>query len=113
MRFKRGVKMNVLPPILPALWAAERVWTKHGRDEGVTVTSANDGVHSYNSRHYVGLALDFRSRRYGWDEDKCEAVTRDLQRILGNDYFCLNEYSKYHIHTEYRPHQATDFKVAA
>lgn len=108
MRFKRGVVMDVLTPILPALWEAERIWTKHGIKEGVTVTSANDSQHSHNSRHYIGLALDFRSRRYGWSEDKSQQVAHELQRSLGDEYFVLNEYSKSHIHVEYRPHEPTE-----
>ncbi len=62
MRLKKGVLMVGLHPIMrPVKREAEKIWREVGRAEGVTITSGLDGVHSANSWHHHGLALDFRT----------------------------------------------------
>ena len=93
--------MDIRAEILPVLWAAEKIWTKHGRSEGVTVTSANDSRHSWGSKHYSGDAVDLRVRF--WDEEKARQVCKELQNQVGDDYDIVLEYKKVHIHAEYHP----------
>ena len=101
MKFKKGVIMDVSADILPALWAAEKVWMKLGRPEGVTVTSARDGRHSWGSKHYSGLALDFRVRY--WDKATAQKATKMVRDIVGDDFDIVLEWDKIHVHAEYHP----------
>ena len=69
----------------------------NGVDYEVTVTSGKDGVHSKNSKHYSGGAIDIRSK----DMKLPEYTTLRLKRKLGKDYDIV--YEKDHIHIEYDP----------
>lgn len=64
-----------------------------------TVTSINDGVHSKNSLHYEGLAIDLRTRDFiGITAQKMAEL---IAARLGPDYDVVAE--KDHIHVEYDP----------
>lgn len=81
MILKEGVSLAGLHPVMRAvLRAAEGLWKAHGRREGVTVTEALGGVHSAESWHYYGLALDFRTRYFDFQE--AEQITRELRDAL-------------------------------
>lgn len=80
-----------------------RVWSRYGRM--ATVTSGTDGVHSANSSHYDGLALDFRTKDIDNINTK-RAMVEEVRDILGRDYFVLFEdegLPNEHLHIEYRP----------
>ena len=64
----------------------------------ITITSAFDGKHSKNSKHYKGKALDFRTRDF---PKNCSVSTwaNRLQRRLGDEYFVLVE--KTHMHVQW------------
>ena len=68
-----------------------------GRD--AIITSAREGNHSRNSRHYSGQAIDLRTRDL--TPDKIEKVRVKLQNSLGKDYDVVKEET--HIHVEYDP----------
>lgn len=101
MRIKPGVVMPQRIEIYPALWAAETIWTAHGRKEGVTVTSGREGRHSYGSKHFSDDALDFRVRY--WKKREALTVAEELQFEIGADFDVVLEWNKVHIHVEYQP----------
>lgn len=98
MRIKAGVKLDKLQPQMSiVLINVESLWGMHGLEP--TLTSGNDGKHRVDSFHYVGLALDFRSR----DLSNTKALFfRDrLQERLGENYDVVLESD--HFHIEYDP----------
>jgi hypothetical protein len=62
----------------------------------VTITSGCDGKHKDGSRHYKGLAIDFRTRDF---PEGCKLATwRDrLAKRLGDEYFVLIEPDHLHV----------------
>lgn len=101
MLLKDGVNLSGISyPMLLALAEAEFLWlTRGSRPEGVTITSANDGVHMENSLHFSGNAVDLRSRYFS--EAGKRDIASNLQVILGEDYDVVVETD--HIHVEYDP----------
>lgn len=87
---------NVHPKILAAICCAMTVWSKH-RVSVLVITSANDGAHMSESKHYSGEAIDLRSRTLR----DVFAVAADLRSELGPDFDVCIE--KDHIHIEYDP----------
>jgi hypothetical protein len=78
--------------------AAEYVFGKYGVVP--TITSAVDGTHMANSKHYSGDALDWRiweSNDLGITGD----IVYELEYYLGGDYDVILESD--HIHIEYDP----------
>ena len=61
----------------------------------MTITSARDGKHSQNSLHYIGNAIDIRSR----DMNNSDRVCYFIRMSLGKDFDIIKE--KDHIHIEY------------
>jgi RHS repeat-associated protein len=70
-----------------------------GRD--AIITFATKGEHSPGSLHYVGQAIDLRTRDLS-TEQKVE-VAELLQEAVGSDFDVVTEGS--HIHVEYQPKQ--------
>ena len=96
MILKDGATIAGLHPVMrKALREAEAIWRDLGHDEGVTVTSGLDGVHSAGSWHYYGLAVDFRTRYF--DDSGAEAAAR-LRAEIGDDFDIVHHSS--HIHVE-------------
>lgn len=95
---KSGVKVGGLKPeALLAINIAAGVYRKYGYD--LVLTSALDGAHSPNSRHYVGLAIDIRTRdiaRYDLAD-----IIQDLKTALGDEYDVVLEHD--HLHVEHDP----------
>jgi len=83
----------------PALIAAEKVWKRLGRNEGVTITSGLDGTHSAGSLHYYGYAVDLRT--FYFDAEECNRAVAQLKVELGAGYDVVLENT--HIHVEYDP----------
>jgi len=100
MKFKEGVKTGVSlqPEIISKFPMIERLCTEYGIE--FVVTSAVEGRHKQNSKHYVGMAIDMRSRTFrdGSMGDDCRTFVEHLQGLLGDDYFVLQE--KHHIHIQ-------------
>lgn len=78
-----------------ALAAAEKIWVKHGREEGITITAGLDGVHSAGSWHYYGCAIDIRNH-YFTDEEK-QTTYLELKKAL-SEYDIIKHAT--HIHIE-------------
>lgn len=97
---KDGVNFGgqIKPTTRRIIDAAEYVFGKYGIQP--TITSAVDGTHMANSKHYSGDALDWRI----WESD-IRGITNDIvdemRYYLGSDYDVILESS--HIHVEYDP----------
>ena len=101
MKVKEGVELKDLDiKMRPVLIEAEKIWKKHSRSEGVTITSTGDGVHSAGSLHPYGLAVDFRIRYFS--EEEVRAVDSELRDSLDSSLFQII-LEKTHIHAEYDP----------
>lgn len=99
MLLKDGVTLSGLDlSMRPVLIAAEKIWKEFGRPEGVTITSALDGVHSAGSLHYYGLALDLRTHYF--DPNVQHDVHHALCKELDLRIFDVVLHST-HIHVEY------------
>ena len=61
----------------------------------MVVTSARDGVHGVNSKHYTGEAVDLRIR------DFTDMWKQYLQKALGKDWDVVIEQD--HLHLEWDP----------
>ena len=102
MRLKDGVSLNgIKPDIIAVLSTAAIIWQRHGQE--LVVTAGTDGKHSEGSLHYVGLALDFRTRYFGLDQSF--EVAADLRKALGMDYDVVLHSS--HWHVEYDPKESS------
>ena len=65
-----------------------------------TITSAMDGTHMANSKHYTGDALDWRI----WESNAAgltDTIVDEMRYYLGSDYDVILESN--HIHVEYDP----------
>ena len=101
MEIKEGVVLAGLNIYMrPVLIEAEKIWKRYGRNEGVTITSALDGVHSAGSLHYYGLSLDLRTRYFS--EEEKEVVFTELKESLDHHNYDVIKHAT-HIHVEYDP----------
>ena len=63
IRFKQGVKwQGVSPELVLAILAIDGIISPRTFDNACWITSIRDGVHSKESRHYIGEAFDCRSK---------------------------------------------------
>ncbi len=105
IRFKKCVKLRgIRAEALMILVKGEKIYNERLHKNGkrgvdLVVTSALDGKHSRRSLHYVGLALDLRTRDFAKGEASIAA--KFLQRRLGRQYDVVLE--RDHIHVEYDP----------
>ena len=71
---------------------------------GVWMTSANDGKHKPNSKHYLDEAFDFRVWNIeGYTAELAKAWRDRIKGKLGKDYDCLYETQPEHLHIERDP----------
>ena len=98
MMIKKGVKMTGMSvPILLAINIANEVYKKNYQE--LVVTELTGGQHGRSSLHYVGNAVDIRTR-----DISSVALTRiaaQLVEALGENYDVVKEST--HIHIEYQP----------
>lgn len=95
---KEGVDFGseIKPTTRRIIDAAEYAFGKYNIQP--TITSAMDGTHVANSKHYSGDALDFRI----WESDSRGVTNNILQEMkyyLGSDYYLQLESD--HIHVQY------------
>lgn len=97
---KPGVRLAGLrPEMTPAILAAYIVRSQlpTGHLGGLVLTSGLEGEHTPTSRHYLGFAVDFRTRDLA-DDDKVRF--RDaLRAALGAEYIVLLKPT--HLHVQY------------
>jgi len=99
---KPGVDLsNLAPQMAVAYTIACGVYAKHtGNTFGqCVITSASDGVHSPNSLHYSGKALDLRTKHL--IPAVVPFLVRDLKLALGEQFDVVLETD--HIHLEFDP----------
>lgn len=97
MRFKNGVTLNLREEITKHFRSIDIIWNTYGQE--AWITCGNNGKHSKYSLHYVGLAIDLRTRYFTAKEKK--GVAKTLREWLGKDYYILAH--KTHIHLAYKP----------
>lgn len=99
IRLKEGVSLWRLTP-QGALLAVvvDQVYAANGITACV-ITSGDDGKHKVNSKHYVGRALDFRTRDF--TVAKADKIRAEAQAALGRDFDIVLEPD--HIHAEFDP----------
>jgi len=97
VRLKEGVVVaGASPEILLAILIAIPIFSSYESD--LVITSLVDGDHSPTSRHYIGMAVDFR---IWYLKDKVELAAQDLREALGSDYYVRLEQT--HMHVSYKP----------
>jgi hypothetical protein len=70
------------------------------------ITSAVDGVHSKQTAHDKGLAIDLRTRNLPDTVDRYEFAVRmgfAIEHQLGEEWYIVLEHTPPHIHLEYAP----------
>ena len=94
MNYKNGVKVNgIKPEMTLAIMMVNTVIP------GATITSVIDGKHSRTSLHYVGYAIDVRTRDI---KPKMQTeYVRQLKEALTDEYDVILESD--HIHIEFQP----------
>ena len=96
MPIKRGVDVSGLKPeILIAYVEAQFIWREQATR--AVITSGLDGNHMEGSKHYIGQAIDLRTR----DLTNPSLARDKLSQSLGSDYDVVLESD--HIHVEYDP----------
>ncbi len=104
MRFKQGVKFKgVQPEMVLALIRVGSLFDSFKIP--FIVTSISDGIHSKNSLHYKGYAVDLRSKHIQTNELKL-ALLSDIKEALGDEFDVILEHvgkENEHIHIEFDP----------
>jgi len=60
VEYKPSVNLDVIPKIRNAISTLESIFAQYGYI--LYITSARDSIHSDGSLHYIGAAIDFRSK---------------------------------------------------
>ena len=100
MKLKPGVRVPGLSAQM--VLAAMIVRDCYGDTECI-VTSANDSTHSQHSLHYLGRALDFRTKNYPGSRT---LLRNNVAAALGDDFDVVLEDvggENEHLHVEYDP----------
>lgn len=96
---KKGAKVNGLRPEILMGWdIAESVYNDYG--VACVLTEGTGGKHSRGSLHYVGQAIDLRTREFTSQAIK-QSVAQEIQELLGDEYDVVLESD--HIHLEFQP----------
>lgn len=85
------------PELVPAMIVAAELYGELGFD--CVVTSVTDSQHVGASLHYVGYALDLRTKHVPVEQH--EAIRAELAERIGPQYDVVLETD--HIHVEYQP----------
>ena len=97
MILKQGVDINgIKPELILAMIIAEPIVAKHAP---FVVTSVCDGKHMQTSLHYMGLAMDIRTR--DMKPEMIRPCVQELQEALGLQFDVVLEGD--HIHVEFDP----------
>lgn len=102
MKIKSGVRLTgIQPQMVLAAIICEGVYKKYGVE--FVITSGIEGKHSGTSRHYLGFAIDARTRDFSPSDLK--KVESDLKDALGDEFFVLFEGN--HFHISFKPRTIT------
>jgi len=98
MKLKENVSLKGLKPeIIIAVLVANDVYWYYGHE--MVITSVADSKHSRASLHYVGYAVDLRTRNI--DEDIVSQIVEQIRGSLTDEFDVIFETN--HIHIEYQP----------
>ena len=98
MQIKPGVSIvGIRPETVVGMVVVDSVYLKHGTE--LVLTSITEGKHKTYSLHYVGLAMDTRTRDF--KKEDLHDVVADLRASLGEEFDVLLEGD--HIHIEFQP----------
>jgi hypothetical protein len=97
---KPGATLSTKPEIEHARRIVASVYQANGYTVTVTEGWASEG-HTANSKHYEGLAEDYRVNDIPFD--KWLTLAAQIRARLGSDYDVLLERDPDHIHVEYDP----------
>lgn len=99
VRIKTGVKVNgIQSEMILGTIVASKVYEKYGYD--FIITEVTGGKHGRGSLHYVGLAMDIRTRHIS-SEAEIGIIANEIRESLGKQYDVVVE--KTHIHIEFQP----------
>lgn len=105
VRLKPGVRLvGMSPQIGLAISVAAFAFDEIGRPS-MTVTSVTDGKHGRGSKHYVGNAVDIRTKDIPTDALK-RSVFRAVAEDLGPEFDVVLEWigePQEHLHIEWDP----------
>lgn len=95
MKIKAGVSVVGLQPVMMlAMMVADQIILQYA-PEGTVLTGAVEGKHSRKSRHYIGFAIDLRSRNVLPKYRK--EVARKIGNALGLEWYVAFEKDHFHI----------------
>lgn len=94
---KPGTVLSNQPEMEYARRVVARIWQARGYS--LTVTSGYDGAHQAQSKHYQGLAEDYRTRDVRPED--LPSMVAAVRATLGSDYDVVLESD--HLHVEYDP----------
>ena len=98
MRLKSGVNpIGLKPEMILGCLIVDAVYAKAGYE--CVATSINDSDHAATSRHYQGMAVDFRINHL--PSGYALQISNSIQDALGIQYYVLLESN--HIHVSYKP----------
>lgn len=94
MILKKGVKVqDISTEMVLALVIIEPLFKDITID--MRITSVRDGVHSVNSKHKLGQAVDLGTRNT--DQEELVELTQTIRASLTDEYFVLLESNHIHI----------------
>ena len=99
---KHGTSLSGLKPEITSIEVIVDIVYQTTAQKDAIVTSTTEGVHSENSLHYTGQAIDLRTRNIEKEEHR-EQIARFLKNLLGDDYDVVHKKVPPHIHIEYDP----------
>lgn len=100
----QGAQLRFLqPPLFHAWHVAATVYEQY--DEDAILTSGVDGEHSDYSLHYLGLAIDLRTRNLTGSE--AASVSNELSKRLGPEFKVILEPT--HLHISLRPQKPINY----
>jgi hypothetical protein len=98
MSLKEGVTLKGLQPeILVGVMIVKDVLDKYKLD--FVITAGLDGQHKEGSKHYIGQAVDIRSRNI--ESKLIPTIVRECKLALGRDFDLVQEDT--HLHLEFDP----------
>ena len=104
MRYKEGVSRKSLEPIMSlALHHLDNIFNTY--DKELVIKSTYDGNHKEGSLHYLGLAVDIRTRASNTGDvvlypNEIKDIEKKFQRIMKDKRFQF-VIEKTHLHLEY------------
>lgn len=97
MKLKSTVNFQgITPEMLLGIIIINSVFEKFNYE--LVITSITDSIHSVNSLHYSGNAIDIRTRNL---PPALDSLLYELKNSLGKNFDVVKEID--HIHIEYQP----------